>query len=291
VSTLRSPIQWFGGKGMMLGNLLPLIPPHDTYVEVFGGGASLLFAKSPSSAEAYNDLNSGLVNLFRVLRDPEKFQRFQHIASLTLYSREEYHECRNTWATCEDEVEKARRFFVVARQSFGGRFGAGWGFAVEKDASRSIAGPWASTVDGLKIIHQRLRMVQVEHSDFRTLLARYDRPETFFYVDPPYVADTRKAGGYAHEMSLDDHADLVRLLLGLQGKAMLSGYAHPLYDPLEAAGWVRKDFAVSCRAAGRTKGTGIQGEGAATRMQPRTESVWLSPGCEQQQSLFGEGLE
>lgn len=73
---LRSPICWFGGKGLMVSKLLPLIPPHHIYVEVFGGGASLLFAKEPSPVEVYNDIDSGLVNFFRVLRDPEKFARF-----------------------------------------------------------------------------------------------------------------------------------------------------------------------------------------------------------------------
>jgi len=68
---LRSPMWWFGGKGKMVKKLLPLIPQHKIYVEVFGGGASLLFAKEPSPVEVYNDLNSDLVNFFRVLRDPK----------------------------------------------------------------------------------------------------------------------------------------------------------------------------------------------------------------------------
>lgn len=111
---LRSPIVWFGGKGNMVAKLLPLIPPHRIYVEPFGGGASLLFAKKPSPVEVYNDLDSGLVNFFRVLRDPKKFERLHKLVSLTPYSREEYDFCRATWETCDDDVERAYRWYVVA---------------------------------------------------------------------------------------------------------------------------------------------------------------------------------
>ena len=87
---MRSPISWFGGKGNMTSKLLPFIPDHITYVEVYGGGASLLFAKPPSKVEVYNDLNYDLVNLFRVIRDPSKFEKLQTMLSLTPYSRWEW---------------------------------------------------------------------------------------------------------------------------------------------------------------------------------------------------------
>lgn len=107
----------------MVAKLLPLIPPHKIYVEVFGGGASLLFAKEPSPVEVYNDLDSGLVNFFRVLRDPGKFEKFYRKVCFTPYSREEYCFCRDTWGECKDDVERAYRWFVVARMSFSGKFG------------------------------------------------------------------------------------------------------------------------------------------------------------------------
>ena len=93
---LRSPVRWYGGKGNMVKKLLKLIPEHKIYVEVFGGGASLLFAKEPSPIEIYNDIDEGLVNFFRVLRDPEKFGKFYAKAVLTPYSRAEFYYCRDT---------------------------------------------------------------------------------------------------------------------------------------------------------------------------------------------------
>lgn len=276
---LRSPIWWFGGKGNMVAKLLPLIPPHRIYVEPFGGGASLLFAKKPSPVEVYNDLDSGLVNFFRVLRDPKKFERFHRLVSLTPYSREEYDFCRKTWETCEDDVERAYRWYVVARMSFSGRFGSSWSSVVTA-SYRGMAGTtskWLSTIEMLPAIHARMMRVQIEKADFRRILERYDTPETFFYLDPPYVPETRKAGEYKHEMSLEDHHDLVDRLLRLEGMAMLSGYAHDVHRPLEEAGWRRIDFGTACNATGRTRQTGILGVGAAKAKQKRIESVWLCP--------------
>jgi len=278
---LRSPIIWFGGKGMMVNKLLKLIPDHKVYVEAFGGGASLLLAKAPSKVEVYNDIDSGLVNFFRVLRDKEKFQRFYEKVYLTPYSREEYNYCNHTWENCEDDVERAHRWFVVARQSFAGRFGNGWGFDVTT-STRGMAkecSAWLNTIEGLPLIHQRLRTVQIEHKDFRDIIKTYDTVDTFFYLDPPYVPETRKIGKYRYEMTNKDHEDLVDLLLNIKGKAMLSGYVNSIYKKLEDAGWMRHDFETACHAIGRTKQTGILGKGTALEKYKRVESVWLSPNC------------
>lgn len=72
---LKPPLKWYGGKQYLASKLVHLIPPHHTYVEVFGGAAALLFAKPPelSQIEVLNDIDSGLINFYRVLRDPAKF--------------------------------------------------------------------------------------------------------------------------------------------------------------------------------------------------------------------------
>jgi DNA adenine methylase len=263
----------------MVAKLLKLIPPHRIYVEVFGGAAALLFAKEPSPVEVYNDIDSDLVNLFRVLRDEEKFQRFYRLVCLTPYSREEYNFYRQTFEDCQDDVERAYRFFVCARQSFSGHIFAGWHFSVTAGArgmARACSG-WLSAVEGLPEFHARIMRVQIEHNDFRKIIPTYDTPETFFYCDPPYVPEARRLKqAYRHEMSLDDHKDLVNLLLGVRGKVMLSGYWHEVYEPLEKAGWKRIDFPTACSAVGRTRYTKILGEGSARRMQPRVESIWLN---------------
>ena len=181
-----------------------------------------------------NDLNSGLVNFYRVLRDPVKFQKFAYLANLTPYSREEFKFCRATWHTCENDVEKAHRWFVVMRQSFAA---VGDSFGLSVTAGGAVSG-YLSAIQRLPEIHKRLRHVQIEHADFRKLIKTYDRPGTFFYLDPPYVLSTRKGKVYDHEMSDKDHARISRHPVAIKGKAMLSGYyANPIYERLEKQGW------------------------------------------------------
>jgi len=285
---VRSPVRWFGGKGNMVKKLLPLLPQCHTYVECFGGGASLLFAKKPSPVEVYNDLDSGLVNFFRVIRDRDKFAEFHRMVSSTPYAREEFNFCRETWQDCTDDTERAYRWFVVARMSFGGDFGHSWAHAVTESRRDmvKVCSDWLFFVDTLPQIHNRLMRVQIEHQDWRVVLDRYDTSETLFYLDPPYVPSTRSSGKYKHELILEDHKDLVDILLQVKGMAILSGYDHEVYAPLTDAGWQKHTWTTACHAAGRTRGTGIQGKGSALAKQKRVECAWVSPGACRQRRLL-----
>ena len=92
----------------MQAKLLPLLPKHREYVEPFFGGGSIFFAKDPALVETINDLDSAVMDFFRVLRDqPEEFL---WLAQLTPYSRELYNECRATWRDEPDEVRRAWRW-------------------------------------------------------------------------------------------------------------------------------------------------------------------------------------
>ena len=256
----------------MVAKLLPLFPEHKIYVEPFGGGASLLFAKEPSEVEVYNDLDEGLVNLFRVLREPRKFKRFLHRCIFTPYARQEWRMSRTTWKDCRDEVERAYRWFVMTRMSFAG-LQHSWGRTITTShrGMAESASSWLSIIEMLPDIHRRLMRVQIECKDAKSIIKDYDTPETLFYCDPPYIPETRRDGRYQHEMSMDDHQELVDLLLTVQGKVILSGYAHPVYEPLEKAGWERKNWETFCVVSGRTR---------ASKKEPkeqhrRVESVWI----------------
>lgn len=272
------PIPWYGGKYELAQKLIPFIPKHHSYIEVFAGGAGVFWAKGISDMEVLNDLDSGLVNFYRVIRDPVKFEQFRHLVELRPYSREEFNYCKRTWRDCDDDIDRAARWFVVARQSFNAVFGGSW----KRETKRSARGMCAevsgylSVVERLPEIHERLRTVQVENRDFRKVLQEYDAPDAFFYLDPPYIKDTRRAPNvYQHEMSNDDHGDMVDILLGIKGKVILSGYAHPIYGPLECAGWKRFDYEVNCRTAVKAiSQSGVNKETAMKRMA-RTETVWL----------------
>lgn len=287
---MRSPIRWLGGKGQMVKKILPLLPKTKIYVEPFGGGASVLLARRPSPVEVYNDLDSGLYDFFIVLSDPELFEQFYRRVATLPYSRQLFNECRENWQSETDKVKRVAMWFVVARQSFSGDFGHSWGYGIT-NTRRGMAGEvskWLSCIEGLPQVHDRLQRVQIECNDWRVVMDTYDTPETLFYLDPPYVHSTRSAGNYQHELTAEDHRDLVNICLEAKGKICLSGYASAIYEPLEEASWQRLDFETACHAAGRTRGTGILGEGSALEKQGRAETVWMNYRIEEQLSLFEE---
>jgi DNA adenine methylase len=270
---MKAVFPYFGGKTRLVKYILQYVPAHEVYVEVFGGAGALLLAKPPSKLEVYNDINSLVVNFFRVLRDEEKSKKLIQLLELTPYAREEYNECRKIVQgkkEVQDDVEKARAFFVCACQAFGGNFSTGWGYNLTPQ--RNIVVTFLSSVQNLYTVSQRLRRVQIENIDFREMLKKYDRAETFFYLDPPYVPGTRRTKKiYQYEMTREDHHELTNLLLNLKGQAILSGYRdEEIHAPLEQAGWKKVDIAWKCYAVHAKHGR-----------PPRTESLWIKTHTEE----------
>ena len=276
---LNSPVLWFGGKGKLKHQILPLFPSHDRYVEVFGGGASLLFAKSPSTSEIYNDVDRNLINFFRVLQDEASFKQLHRLALVTPFSRELYREYRSTYKSQTDKVVRAFQWFVVSRQSFGSIQGQSWGGTSK--ATKNCALAWWNLLLELTQHHQRFKDVRIECMDYRKVLDQYDSPTTLFYMDPPYVTNTRRRGGYAHEMSNTAHRQLIDRIQELKGKVLLSGYQNDIYNELP---WTRIDFDTVCYHVGKTDDIGTKGTGSLTDKQSRTESVWTN--FHQQLKLF-----
>lgn len=65
---MNSPIPWLGGKRLLRKRVISLFPEHKCYVEVFGGGAWVLFGKEPSSVEVLNDIDGELINFYRIVK-------------------------------------------------------------------------------------------------------------------------------------------------------------------------------------------------------------------------------
>ena len=289
MSRLRSPIVWFGGKGNMVAKILPILTaiPHTRYVEPFGGGASILMAKPPVDVETYNDLDSALYDFFTVLADPDLFPQFVRRVRFLPWSRQLYLEARATWREEPDKVKRAALWFVVARQSFSGNFGVSFSSCVTSSCNGRVSNinRWQNALKNLPRVHKRLHRVQIENQDFMTVLQRYDTPETLFYCDPPYVHATRGRGRYTNEMDIEQHNALVDALLNIKGYAVLSGYAHPVYDALSDNGWERIDWDTYCHAIARTHLVGIKGTKHAEKSK-RVESVWISPRVPRQLELI-----
>ena len=263
----------------MTAKLLPLLPKHLQYDEPFFGGGSVFFAKAPCPHETINDLDEGVAGFFRVLRD--RGEEFHMRCELTEYGEALWRDCRETWREEPDDLLRAWKWFVVARQSFSGRFGCAQSHT-RTDSNRGLAGAvsrWLSCIDRLPEVTARLRDTQILCGDWRRAMACTDTPDCLHFLDPPYMPATRSNHRYAHELTASDHLGVVEYLLSgeVQGCIVLCGYASGTYEPLESAGWARLDFATACHAAGRTRGTGLLGKGAALAKQARIESVWLCP--------------
>lgn len=236
---------WYGGKFNHLDWLLPLLPECHHYCEPFAGSAAVLLNREPSPVETYNDIDGEVVNFFRVLR--EQRGALVQAIGLTPFSREELFLAVSTNGERLTELERARRFYVRARQARTGlaQTASLGRWANCKDTSRAgMAGAvsrWLGSVDMLPDIALRLLRVQIENREASEVIRLYDGPHTLFYCDPPYVHSTRgDAKAYRFEMKDEAHAELAAVLNGIKGKAAVSGYRCDLMDTLYN-GWRRAD--------------------------------------------------
>lgn len=266
---IRRPImRYHGGKWRLAPWIIEKMPPHRVYIEPFAGAASVLLRKPPSFAEVINDLDDMVVNVFRVLRDPDLARELQRRCVLTPFARSEFD---LAYQPTDDAIEAARRTLV---RSWMGHGAAGVrahraGFRVNPHRQRTTAADdWAGWAPCIAAFTARLRNVTIEKRPAGKLIADHDRPDVLIYADPPYLfgvrSQKRKGSdlyhGYNHEMTDADHVALIAQLRGCSGAmVMLSGYASALYDE-GLTGWAR-----------------FETEAFADRGEARTEVLWLNP--------------
>ena len=249
---------WYGGKFSHLSWLLPLLPDCHHYCEPFAGSGAVLLNRFPAAIETYNDIDGDVVNFFRVLRDRQ--EELVKAIALTPFSREEYYLAIYGETDTISELERARRFYVKARQTRTGlaQTASLGRWANCKNTSRSgmsgVVSRWLGGVEALDEIAQRLLRVQIENRPALDCIRLYDSPNTLFYCDPPYLHATRgDAKAYGFEMDQDQHRELAQVLNQCQGQVAISGYAHPLMDQLYASNRWYKTLG-SQKTAHSTKG-------------------------------------
>jgi len=236
-----------GGKANLAGWVIDHLADHETYVEPFGGAASVLLAKPPSSVEVYNDADRDVVQFFEVLR--RRRDELLEFLRAVPYSRALYED----WAEMyfrdderpDDPVVRAGRWFALRYLTFGGKCGKS-GFA--GFAGRDHAGSLKRQTERLTEFADRLREVVVECGDYADVLDRYDSGETLFYLDPPYAG----SGRYYPEGGVD----LERLRAtaeGLEGDAVVSAGRVP--DDLGAWHVVERPYTYSIDSRGGNKPT------------------------------------
>jgi len=240
---------WYGGKYSHLDWLLPLLPETNHYCEPFAGSGAVLFNRKPSPVETYNDLDGEVVNFFRVLREHKK--ELLELIALTPFSREEFA------LACEinsdlSEIERARRFYVRARQVRTGlaQTATIGRWANCKNTSRSgmsgVISRYIGGIEKLDFIAERLLRVQIENRPAIDVIKLYDSETTLFYCDPPYIHSTRGDNkAYSFEMTDEQHFELAEILNKVKGKVAISNYNCELMNELYTQPKWKKHFGPS----------------------------------------------
>jgi len=268
----RPVLRYHGGKWKLAPWIISYFPAHRVYVEPFGGGASVLLQKNRSYAEIYNDLDGEIVNLFRVLRDPDKSTDLVKLLELTPFSREEF---ELSYVPADDEIEQARRTVTRSFMGFGSAAASGQNTGFRSNSNRSGTTPahdWRNYPQALVQVIERVRGLVIEQRPAADVIAHHDTPETLIYADPPYPLSTRSAkqrvsSAYRYELPDDKHRELSAQLHQIQGMAIVSGYDCDLYRELYAD-WRQINHMAHADGA-----------------RDRTESLWLSPNIHTNQEL------
>lgn len=223
---MKRILNYPGSKWSMAEFIVKQIPEnHTTYVEPFFGSGAVLFNKSVSKVETVNDLDSRVYNFFEICRTrPEELAT---AIMLTPMSRKE-HQMSNE--PNQDPLESARRFLVQSWQSIGGikLYKTGWRSNIDKLGGKLHE--WNDLPERILEVAGRLKQVQIENQHALKILERYNRPEVFAYIDPPYLLETRTSRYYETELQDEDHIKMLEILKDFKGRFILSGYDHPLYD-------------------------------------------------------------
>jgi DNA adenine methylase len=219
---MTGPLSYIGGKNRLAKTIIPLIPKHKTYVEPFFGGGQVFFHKAPSAVEIINDLSDEIVNFFRICQSHhEELIRY---VKYMLISRKWFDICQETDPSRMTDIQKAGRFFYLQKNCFGGLVNSQRPkLTVEQHPNYNPA----RVPKLLAETHERLQRVQIECLPYQEILKRCDRPETFFYLDPPYW----KKQLYKFNFTEKDFLELREILSSLKGKFILS-----LNDVPEARG-------------------------------------------------------
>jgi DNA adenine methylase len=215
---LKTPISYYGGKQSMLKHILPLIPKHTLYVEPFFGGGAVFWAKEPIKAEVINDYNGMVINFYRQLK--MNYSELKAYCDATPYSRDAYTQAMVVYKQpyLFSSIIKAWAFWVGTVQGFSNQIGS-WRCSQprHKEALLNFNKKQLLSQEAC----QRLELVQMENMDAVKLILSKDSPDTFFYIDPPYVnASQGHYGGYTQQ----HFDDLLAALSSLKGKFLLSSY-------------------------------------------------------------------
>ena len=267
---VRSPFGFPGSKARSLEQILPLLPYRDSYAEPFGGSGSVLLSRRESKLEVFNDRYAGVVAFYRCVREREKCEALVSRLGIFLHAREEFIWCRETWRNCEDDVERAARWYYMTLLSFGQQ---GRHFGRQIRGRSQMGAKLHSNLQLFHPVHCRLKNVQIENQDWRNCLKDYDHRDMVWYLDPPYYEYNK--GIYEHEMVREEHVELIERIQHLEGFVALSGYQNQLYDKYPWDGRHTWEVQVSMTAFAFTDTNNMAGKEDDIRRGRAMECLWI----------------
>jgi DNA adenine methylase len=212
---MKSPLNYLGGKSKLAPRIVSMIPAdHTCYCEPFSGAAWVFFTKEPSKGEVLNDKDGELANFWKVIQN--HLQPFLDYFKWAVVSRSLWESEKAKRPETLTDIQRAVRYYYLQRLAFGGR-------TDKRTFGTSATGPagldLTSISERLLEVHWRLARVWIENLDAIDCITRYDRPETFFYIDPPYYFNGRD---YAAHFEGSDWQRLLGALQALKGRFILS---------------------------------------------------------------------
>ena len=253
---MNTLLNYPGAKWGMAAEIVQLMPPHRSYLEPFFGSGAVLFNKPPSAIETVNDIDGDIVNFFRVLREqPEELAR---LIALIPYAREVFDDAHENRGT--EPLDRAYRFAIRSKMGHGFKTYQKTGFKIDtygRERAYCVT-CWNSLPDGIREAAVRLKDVQIENQPAMDVIRKFNHDNVLIYADPPYLLDTRGGKQYRHEMTEQDHVELLEALLQHKGPVILSGYPSELYDR-ELKNWSR-----------------ITRKSYNQNSDPRTEVLWCN---------------
>lgn len=281
---IKSPIKYFGGKSYIAKDIVNLFPnkyeySYSNYVEPFCGGASVFFAATERHknlgcrtgvSEVLNDKYEVLINFFKVLQDMRLFSEFYRIITLQPFSEKSFEEACSYLDNIgqsdisdineKDMLRESIAFFICNRLSWAGRMRDFAAISKAKNRTRTgrneQVNSWLGCIDKLPKIVLRLQDAIILNRDAISVIREFDTNHTLFYLDPPYLLDTRtnKNGSeYIYEMSYEQHEELLSVLANdkFKSKFILSCYDSKLYkDYAHDYRWKRYEFDTIERSSG-----------------------------------------
>ena len=265
---IRPPVKYHGGKYYLCKWIIEQFPEHETYVEPFGGAASVLLNKPRCKHEVYNDLEYSISNMMRMLRDePEAMERELRKMS---YEKELYLKLKKTYRSddfdCLTPLQQAVITYSVRRMSRGGLCGTfSWSKRISGDNVPAEVHAWLTSLDQLSLVSDRLQGVEIRNDDASEVMKEFDSHKTLHYLDPPYPKETRVfKTAYLEEMTIEDHRRIAQTALSLDGTVAISSYPSKLYEGLFGA-WERLEKPIANHSSHEKK------------KETKTEVVWVKP--------------